>query len=694
MAATGTGKTIVEALDYRRLRDIVPGAKLLFVAHRREILQQSLSAFRTVMRDGAFGELWVDGKRPERAGGHVFASVQSLANLDLSELDPTGFDMVIVDEFHHAAAETYRRLLDHLKPGILLGLTATPERADGRSILGWFDGRIAAELRLWDALERNLLAPFHYFGIHDDIDLSRIRWTRGRYDAEGLEKVYTGHDARVRLVLQALKDKIAELGRMRALGFCVSVAHAEYMARKFNDAKIPAIAVSAATSSHDRDEALRKLRDREVNVVFAVDLFNEGVDVPEIDTVLFLRPTESPTVFLQQLGRGLRLAPGKACVTVLDFIGQSHQQYRFDRRFSALAGGTRAEVAKRIEAGFPVLPSGCAIQLDRVAERIVLDNIRAVLRLGRKGLIEDLRACGPNATLAEFLDRVGLDISELYSAKGDSWSGFRRKAGFALPAEGPDEERLRNGLARCTHFDDVDRIRSYRRFLKTWEIPLDVEAKRQIEMLHFSIWGIHSGAPMGLEDSLSRLRACPAIVDELGELLDVLDESVDHLARPLGLGLQVPLKVHGRYTLAEVQAAFGRLPMDKPNLIREGVFWDQATNCELLFVTLDKAEGDYSPRTMYNDFAISPRLFHWESQSTTGAESARGQRYQRHAGQGVRILLFVRKRKKDARGFTEPYFFAGPVTYVAHEGERPMGITWQLHHEIPAEFYRDFKLVA
>ena len=181
VAATGTGKTLVAAFDYRRLREHLQNPSLLFVAHRREILSQSLNAYRAVLRDGSFGELLVDGQRPEQ-GRHVFASVQSLAQIDLADIAPDAFDVVVVDEFHHAAAPTYERLLKHLEPRILLGLTATPERTDGRSVLEWFDGRIAVELRLWDALDRGLLSPFQYFGLHDGTDLSRVQWSRRGYD--------------------------------------------------------------------------------------------------------------------------------------------------------------------------------------------------------------------------------------------------------------------------------------------------------------------------------------------------------------------------------------------------------------------------------------------------------------------------------------------------------------------------------
>ena len=244
VAATGTGKTLVAAFDYKRLQAAGGYGRLLYVAHRKEILKQSLGAFRLVLRDGAFGELYVDGERPER-GEHVFASIQSLHQDVLDQIPPDAFDVVVVDEFHHAAASTYRRLLDHIRPKELLGLTATPERADGQSVLDRFDGQIAAEIRIWEALERNLLCPFQYFGIHDGTDLSHVRWSRRGYDTGELENLYTANDFRVRLVIEELRKNVRDVRAMRALGFCVSIAHAEFMARKFNELGVPAVAVSS-----------------------------------------------------------------------------------------------------------------------------------------------------------------------------------------------------------------------------------------------------------------------------------------------------------------------------------------------------------------------------------------------------------------------------------------------------------------
>ena len=330
VAATGTGKTVIAALDYKRFNRAGMSPTLLFVAHRKEILDQSIKTYRLALRDGAFGEKWVDGEQPSEYK-HVFASIQTLANFDLKQIRRDHFDVVVVDEFHHAEASTYQRLLDYVQPKVLLGLTATPERADGRDVRDFFGGESTVELRLWDALEEGLLCPFQYFGIADNEDLSAVEWVGGKYSVDGLEQVFVKNgEARASLVYEQVNRIVTDLHVMRAIGFCVSVRHAEFMARRFSDFGVACVALSANTNSDDRRQAIRDLRNGKLNIIFAVDIFNEGIDLPEVDTVLFLRPTESATVYIQQLGRGLRLHDNKPCLTVLDFIGSQRKEFRFE----------------------------------------------------------------------------------------------------------------------------------------------------------------------------------------------------------------------------------------------------------------------------------------------------------------------------------------------------------------------------
>jgi superfamily II DNA or RNA helicase len=685
VAATGTGKTVVAALDYARLRRQRGEASLLFVAHRKEILDQSLATFRVAVRDGHFGELLAGGQRPTR-GQHVFASVQSLHDDRLATFAPDAFDVVIVDEFHHAAAPTYRRLLDHVRPEILLGLTATPERADGTSVLGWFDDRIAAELRLWDALDLGLLVPFQYFGVHDGTDLSWIDWRGGRYDVSTLESVYTADDLRARAVIRAIRDKVRRPGSMRALGFCVSVRHAEFMAAYCRKNGLAALAVTGETAKTARSQALHQLRVGEVNILFTVDLFNEGVDIPSVDTVLFLRPTESATVFLQQLGRGLRLAEDKECLTVLDFIGTAHRKFRFDRRYRALVGGTRAGVGTQIERGFPHLPAGCEIQLDRESQQEVLKNIRAALPATARGLAEDLAALGA-VGLRAFVRAAEIELEDLYRNRL-CYTALEHHAGLR-DGEPPDNTVTR-ALGRLLHVDDASRLDVWRRWVRA-ETPPVADPDEPLQLMLFAALG-HAQRPVAeLGEAFEELWSMPAIRAELAELLD---ELADRRRRSTWPMLDLPFRVHATYSRDEISAGLGQVRKGKLLRTQSGVYCDRDASADILFVTLEKDEKDFTPTTLYNDYPISPTRFHWESQAATREDSETGRRYREHASAGWRVLLFVRQHKRDDRRITSPYRFLGPVRYVEHEGEKPMQIIWELERPMPADFFREVKLAA
>lgn len=694
VAATGTGKTVIAALDYARLAAHQPGRpSLLFVAHRQEILEQSRRIYREVLADGAFGELYVGGERPER-WQHVFASVQSLASYGTAALPADHFAIVVVDEFHHAEAATYRRLLEHLTPVELLGLTATPERADGVDVREFFDGRAAAELRLWDALENDLLCPFHYFGVSDGTDLSALDWRRGDYEKAALERVFTADDARVRIVLQQLRDKVGDVGAIRALGFCVSVRHAEYMAQRFVEAGIPSLAVSAGTPKEDRAAALAALRNGTVNVLFAVDVFNEGLDVPDVDTLLLLRPTQSATVFLQQLGRGLRRTPDKPVLTVLDFIGQQSKQFRFDLKYRALTGLSRVALQRQLSQGFNFLPSGCELVLDPVAREVVLDNVRRQLTLNRKGLAAELRSHG-DSDLSTWLASSGRELADVL--KYGSWTALRRAAGLPTQPAGPQEEQLLKRTRAFAHVDDAERAAAYTRLL-TEPFAYDALPEREqrfARMLFFSLWR-DGGGFSSYQQGFDQLRTERAVRDEICQLVALGIENASHVTRPLEAGLQqATLRTDARYSLEEVLAALDYCSLTRlPSSFREGVLWAEAMQTDAFFVTLNKTERDYSPTTMYRDFALSPELFHWESQNATSVTSPVGQRYLAQRESGTHVMLLVRESRKSEWGGPAPYACLGPATYVEHTGSKPIAITYRLRHPMPTDTYRRAAVTA
>jgi hypothetical protein len=424
-----------------------------------------------------------------------------------------------------------------------------------------------------------------------------------------------------------------------------------------------------------------------------VDLFNEGVDIPTVDTVLFLRPTDSPTLFLQQLGRGLRRAKGKTACTVLDFVGQHRREFRMDRRLQALLGGTRKDVIQQVKSGFPFLPAGCHMELDPKATEIVLENIRSSIPTRFKEKAAELRAlaaesAGRDVRLVEFLDHVGLELEEAY-AGNRSWSDLREEAGLQVHLAGPHEAKLRRACTRLLHVDDPLRIDRFLEFLALTEPPRAFQLAEQdirlLRMLIGSTSGQVAAKDADLDAGSDLLWQHPQVIAELRELLQALRPRVAHLQPELANHPGVPLRIHARYTRREIIAAFGLSTGAKIFNWQTGVLWAEEAGADLLAFTLDKTSGQFSPTTRYRDYAISPHLIHWESQSITRADSDTGQRYQQHVQRGSSVMLFARLRADD-----NALWFLGPAEYVSHRSERPMEITWRLEHPLPGDLFAQF----
>lgn len=699
VAATGTGKTVISALDYKRFRKQNPGkpCRLLFVAHREEILQQSLVTFRAVLKDANFGSMFVGSYRPESID-HLFMSIQTFNSQSFTEkTTPDFYDYIIVDEFHHAAAPTYQKLLAYYQPKILLGLTATPERMDGKSILPYFNNRIAAEIRLPEAIDRKLLSPFQYFGVTDTVDLDSLKWANGGYDRTELSNLYTLSGAvanrRADLVISSLLKYVTDIDAVKGLGFCVTVEHARFMANYFNGRGIPSLCLTGQSSDEERKSAKEQLVSGQVRFIFVVDIYNEGVDIPEVNTVLFLRPTESLTIFLQQLGRGLRLSEGKECLTVLDFIGQANRRYNFEDKFAALLSNTTRSVSREIKDGFVSLPKGCYVQLEKKAAHYILDNIRASYG-NSAGLVMRIASfeedTGKELTLSNFLDYYHIDPRTMY--RFASFSRLCARADVIDDFAEPLEETMTKALAR---FAVIDSRRWICFLLDILPRLADVDfaalpevEKRMLQMLYVTIWGKAADDWDGDEvlDNLYTLADSPVLLHELMDLLRYRYEQIDFIDMPVPLGFDCPLDLHCTYTRDQLLVAMDFM---KPATVREGVKWLSDKKLDVFFITLNKADKDYSPTTMYNDYSINSELFHWQSQSTTAENSPTGQRYIHHLERGSRVLLFVREFKSDRlSGGAAAYTFLGTATYVKHDGSRPMNITWRLDQPIPAKYLK------
>lgn len=699
VAATGTGKTVVSALDYKRFVRQNPKSpcRLLFVAHREEILKQSRSTFRAVLKDANFGELFVGGFRPNSVD-YLFMSIQTFNSQDFtSKTSPDYYDYIVVDEFHHAAAPTYQRLLEYYQPKILLGLTATPERMDGQSVLKYFNDRIAAEIRLPEAIDRKLLSPFQYFGVTDTVNLSHVKWLAGSYDRGELSRIYTASPAdavrRADLIISSLLKYVTDIDDVKGLGFCVTKAHARYMCDYFNDHNIPSLCLTGESHEDVRANAKNELVAGAIRFIFVVDIYNEGVDIPEVNTILFLRPTESLTIFLQQLGRGLRLAEGKECLTVLDFIGQANKRYNFESKFEALLANTNHSVTQEIKNGFVAAPKGCYIQLEKMASKYILDNIRS--SYGDSGWLVTKIASFEEDTglvlnLANFLSYYRIDPRSVY--KCASFSRLCARADVRGDFEDPMEDMLTKSMGRLAVANSrrwiAYLLEAIPRFgnLDAAALP-DVE-KRMLRMLAITIWAKKSESWDDGEvlANLQSLEASSVLMSELIELLKYQFDQIDFIDEPVDVGFDCPLDLHCSYTRDQLMVA---LDFMKPSTVREGVKRLEDKKLDVFLITLNKSDKEYSPTTMYNDYSISETLFHWQSQSTTSADSPTGLRYINHKERGSRVLLFVREFKKDSvLAGAAAYTYLGTANYVSHEGSRPMNVTWELDRPIPAKYLK------
>ena len=700
VAATGTGKTVVAAFDYRNACRSEGGRpRLLFVAHREEILRQALRTYREVLRDPEFGELLTGSHEPGR-WDHLFATIDSVTSRELvARVGAAHWHTVVVDECHRLAADRFDAFVRAVQPRVLLGLTATPERSDGQPIMPYFDARPdgspAVELRLWHALDLQLLAPFEYYACDDATDFSAVPWDRPG-EREAVDNLVTGNDARARLVVNEWRRLASDAARSRALVFCVSVAHAEFMTEWLNRAGLPAACVVGATSAEVRRRAPQRLLDGELCALVTVDLYNEGVDLPMVDTLLLLRPTQSPVLFQQQIGRGLRLAPGKESCLVLDFVGQHRSEFRFDRLLSSLTGLSRRELVDGVENGFGSLPPGCHIHLQRQTREQVLQGLRALTTQNWRRLKTELQAYaalrGRSAVrLADFLHDQALELEDVYRAatgQGRSgWTALKRDAGLLVAEPGPEEDYFSRRFADLLHVDDPLRL-DVMAAVGAGQVrlpALDAMPALGVQMLAYQVDGRHEQAA-GPQAFIERLQRHPAIAAELVELSSLLQARTTLGARSVPGLEEAPLCLHAGYGVREVLTAVGWLTAARRAPFQAGVLPLSHRKTELLFVTLDKSEG-YHDRIAYHDYAISVDRFHWQTQNNAGPDTPSGRRYLDSATNGWRFQLFVRPRRGEA------YRACGPVLLESAEGDRPMSIVWKLDTPLPVRLFREFSVL-
>ena len=696
VAATGTGKTVISAFDYQEFARTHSRARILFTAHREEILRQSLSTYRSVLQDANFGTLWVGGNRPQDASEyeHLFVSI-SMFNSRFEEffakLDADYYDYIVIDEAHHSQANSYRKLFDHFTPKLLVGLTATPERMDGQDLRPDFGGRISAEIRLPQALQAGLLTPFQYLCISDDTDLSdESLWSGQKYNTERLADKLCAK-MRAKLIVDALHKYLADEYTCRALCFCVNKRHADFMAEQLSLYGFNAKSLTSDTPTDERKQLAKDLRDGTLHYLCVVDIFNEGVDIPEIDTVLFLRPTESLTIFLQQLGRGLRLSAGKTELTVLDFVAQANRKYDFASRFRALTLHPEKNIQKQIKDGFTLLPLGCSIVMEKKARQYILDNITSAI-YNKNRIVREIISYTSEPSISQFLENNGQDIRILYQGS-NCWSSLKRAAGRISYSDDAITKRLEKGMANLIHHNTSSFLRFVERFIAGESVHIDEANRTYAIMLYYTLFldKISRAGFSNINEALMLIHdekyAC--FKQEVSEIVSYLLANLNIKTTPIGAEIIPGLELYGCYTREEVFTLVGRQTAEvKMQGAASGVFNLPEHNATLLFVTLNKSEKDFSPSTQYNDYLINEDYFHWQSQNTDSHNNNGGRRYTEQSQTKNKIILFVREEKKDGFGNTSPFHCFGLVDYVSSHDDFPMNVTWKLHKPAMAQYLK------
>lgn len=715
IAATGTGKTAISAFDFKDYNKEIQHSKnrrarILFIAHREKILKQARMTFRSVMVDANFGEIWTGRISPGARSNidHLFITIQTLNNNwdTFERLGKDYYDYIVIDEVHHSQAGSYREVFSKFTPQVFVGLTATPERMDGKEIKPDFNNRFAAEIRLQEALDQRLLSPFDYFCITDDtVDLSMVPCKGDSYDRGMLQDLYkTQNIQRFGLIQRALDNYVTDPHECKAVCFCAGIEHAELMAEMLNKSGYRAVSVTSRNST-DIDKVSSMLARGDINYLCVSDILNEGIDIPEIDTVLFLRPTESLTIFLQQLGRGLRLADGKTCLTVLDFVAQANKNYNYERRFRALVGRSMKSISHEIQTGFKILPRGCSITMERQAQEYILQNIKNAI-FNQRRLIQEVigfeHNTGQTLSLVNFLDNFGLDIRTVYKTPG-SWARLKILAGMDVPSfdlNSKYTKLLEGGIARLYHINSYD----YLTFLKTlvmnnFSVSLSNDRERKFtKMFYFTMWlnpiekvnKEYDKSFFSIENAIASLKEQAWIIEELVTLIDIKLQSLSTTTRWFQVADGAEIELYSCYSADEIHL----LLEDKPGRWQVlGTQYNKEKKFAMVFVTLNKSDKEYSPSTLYEDYAISQSQFHWQSMNKTQEKSEEGQRIINQKENGWKYILFVRDSKADEFGNTNGYYCLGMMDFNSSHGECPMNVVWDMKEPIPGFILESAKAI-
>lgn len=705
VAATGTGKTYLAAFDALQVNP----KKLLFIVHREKILKDAMKTFLNLMdvKAGLY-----TGNEKDLTADYIFASIQTISrNINLYHFAKDTFDYIVIDEAHRSVAPTYQKVMEHFTPDFMLGLTATPERTDANSIFDLFDNQVAAEIRLRDALKENLVVPFHYYGITDAVtDYSGIDVTKDIDEVAERLNI----KARVDLIIENIEKYDVSGRKTKAIGFCANIKHAKYMASEFNNRGLVSAVLTSENDENQREITLQQLEDdkHELSFIFAVDILNEGVDIPSLNLVLMLRPTQSPIIFTQQLGRGLRLYSNKEYLTVLDFIGNHNKSFLIPIALSGNRTYDREDIILETNSDFMSIPGDTFIRLDPISKNQILSQLEAYN-------FDEMK-----------------NLKELYYHTKGNKDSYPRLIDFGL--DGFDPIRLVEKFGTYIEFvsrveksNSIDQIvedKETMKYFKLIDSLLPIKRIHEYSILEYLIHNEYHGSLMELinhtliylhdydvEDfyhAINHLKGVlfvspddkrfKALISERKNELYLSDDFISKLSDEVFRGFVLNSISYG---IIRYQHDFGRFTRRFPNFlylypysvkdvvqvgrfknlvnIREGI----ASNGNNIYLFVNLIKGKVNESIDYKDEFIDRKTFQWESQNKTTQHGKTGQELINHKEKGINIHLFVKKGGKKTDLYTNKLIYLGTVDATDPKGEKPIRFILKLHNEVPEDVY-------
>lgn len=714
IAATGTGKTYMSAFDVMECNP----KRMLFIVHREEILKKAKETFDKLLKGKNLKTGLFTGNSKDYDADYMFATIQTM-NRYYEEFEQNHFDYIIVDEAHHGASESYLRVLNHFNPSFTLGMTATPERCDSLSVFELFDNNVALEVRLHEALEEDLVIPFHYFGVTDidGVELEDVNLD----DKSELAQRLMIH-RRVDFIIEKMNFYGHDGDFRKALGFCVNIDHAMYMAEEFNKRGIKSIALSGEDSIAKRDEYIKKLESDkdDLQVIFTVDIFNEGVDIPAINTVLMLRPTNSPIIFIQQLGRGLRKSGSKEFLTVLDFIGNHNKTFLIAIALNGARYYDKDSLKVAVATDFADVPGCTHIQIDeiskeRILEQIDRENFRAAKYLKEEynqfkilcggripymlldymkydGASDPVKFIDNEGTYLGYVAKIEDDESLKVLLENEDFEKVLKELNSNLPLKRINEfvilkyllnhssislEKAKSEILKYINNMDDDSVKHAFECLNHQYYD-EAAKKRKVKLIKYK------------DDTLFISEEFKSIIDNK-DLRKYIEDTINYGIIRYEKEFQenyygVPfLKLYEQYKMVDL-ALLSNYRKTHSSFRGSGLLANDKEY--FLFVDLHKEEG-IDERINYKDKFLCENYFQWQSPNSTTQSTDRGQNIIFNKDRNVNLHLFVRKYGK-VDGKSQPFIYIGKGDTVEYEGEKPITVKLQLHNEVPSKIYREF----